>query len=260
MSEFRRLLGVKPTDARLPEKHIDVSASIPTSFDSRTQWAGCVGPVLDQGHCGSCWAFGAIESLQDRFCIHSNGKQNVTLSEQDLVSCDSTNDGCDGGQPISAWDYLKKTGAVTAACYPYEMGTCHHPGCTEWNTPQCNMTCANGGNWKSSKTFAASAYSISSKVPSIQTEIMTNGPVEVTFAVYEDFANYQSGVYSHVSGSLLGYHAVKNVGWGTANGTDYWIIQNSWNPTWGIEGFFWIKRGVDECGIEDQCVAGLPKL
>jgi hypothetical protein len=86
---------------------------------------------------------------------------------------------------------------------------------------------------------------------------------KVAFAVYEDFANYQSGVYSHQSGSLLGYHAVKNIGWGVSGGTKYWIIQNvsfvlfaefkpdsynlqSWNTSWGMNGFFLIKRGTDE--------------
>lgn len=236
-------------------------AAVPTAFDSRTKWQGCVGPILDQGHCGSCWAFGAVESLSDRFCIQSKGAINISLSEQMLVSCDTTDGGCDGGQPINAWQYLEKFGTVTSACYPYDMGSCHHPGCSEWNTPTCNTTCQNGDSFTKYEYFADSAYAISSKVVDIQTEIITNGPVEVSFAVYEDFATYTSGVYIHTNGSLLGYHAVKNIGWGVDSaGVDYWIIQNSWNPTWGMQGFFYIRRGTDECGIEDDVVAGLAKL
>lgn len=86
---------------------------------------------------------------------------------------------------------------------------------------------------------------------------MTNGPVEVSFTVYADFEAYKSGVYTHVSGSELGGHAVKMLGWGVDNGVEYWIIANSWNETWGNKGYFWIKKGVNECGIEGSAVAGL---
>ncbi len=96
-------------------------------------------------------------------------------------------------------------------------------------------------------------------VAAIQTEIMTNGPVEAAFTVYQDFLTYTSGVYKHVSGSELGGHAVRILGWGVDSGTNYWIVANSWNQYWGNNGYFWILRGVDECGIESGIVAGLAK-
>ena len=65
-----------------------------------------------------------------------------------------------------------------------------------------------------------------------------------------------SGVYEHKSGSMLGGHAIKLLGWGTENGVDYWLVANSWNPDWGDNGFFKIRRGTDECGIESNVVAG----
>jgi len=81
---------------------------------------------------------------------------------------------------------------------------------------------------------------------------MTNGPLAVAFTVYADFPTYTSGVYTHTEGSALGGHAVAMLGWGTENGKDYWLIKNSWSAKWGDAGFFKIKRGVDECGIEDD--------
>ena len=42
---------------------------------------------------------------------------------------------------------------------------------------------------------------------------MTNGPVEAAFQVYQDFYAYRKGVYEHLSGSLVGGHAVKVVGY-----------------------------------------------
>jgi len=83
--------------------------------------------------------------------------------------------------------------------------------------------------------------------------------METGFEVYHDFFNYKSGVYHHVSGKLLaGGHAVKILGWGQENGTDYWICANSWGPTWGEEGFFRIQMG--ECGIDQSVWACSPDV
>ena len=44
------------------------------------------------------------------------------------------------------------------------------------------------------------------------------------------------GVYQHVTGGVLGGHAVKMLGWGVEDGTPYWLIANSWNTDWGDNG------------------------
>jgi len=72
-------------------------------------------------------------------------------------------------------------------------------------------------------------------------EIMANGPVETGFTVYRDFYNYTGGIYQHLSGSAMGGHAVKIIGWGVENNVDYWIVANSWGSGWGENGFFRIK-------------------
>jgi len=74
--------------------------------------------------------------------------------------------------------------------------------------------------------------------------------------VYEDFETYSSGIYQHKTGRNLGGHAVKMIGWGEENGTPYWTIVNSWNSGWGEQGTFRIIRGNNECGIENDGVAG----
>ena len=89
---------------------------------------------------------------------------------------------------------------------------------------------------------------------------MANGPVEASLTVYSDFLTYKSGVYHHVQGTKLGGHSVKIIGWGEENGTPYWLVANSWNEDWGDHGFFKIKRGSDECGIEKEVLAGIPKI
>ncbi|XVF80361.1 hypothetical protein PTKIN_Ptkin15bG0063500 [Pterospermum kingtungense] len=214
------------------------------------------------GHCGSCWAFGAVESLSDRFCIHFG--MNISLSVNDLLACCGflCGSGCDGGYPISAWRYFVRSGVVTEECDPYFDDTgCSHPGCEPaYPTPRCVKKCVKGNQlWRQSKHYSVSAYRINSDPADIMVEVYKNGPVEVSFTVYEDFAHYKSGVYKHVTGGVMGGHAVKLIGWGTSeDGEDYWLLANQWNRGWGDDGYFKIRRGTDECGIEDDVVAGLP--
>jgi len=159
----------------------------------------------------------------------------------------------------------KKTGSVTDTCYPYPFPACAHhvvspdyPPCPadEYPSPKCDKTCSDGTDFSKDKTKATSAYGVTGE-ENIMAELSTNGPVTAAYTVYEDFLAYKSGVYQHVSGSELGGHAVEIIGYGTENGVKYWTVKNSWNPSWGDNGFFKILRGADECGIESEIVTGL---
>jgi len=122
------------------------------------------------------------------------------------------------------------------------------------DTPACPSTCNDGSAIQ--RTHAVGNVYALGSVQDMMTELNTNGPIEVAFTVYADFLTYKSGVYTYQNGDALGGHAVKMVGYGTENGMDYWLCQNSWTNTWGDNGFFKIRRGSDECGIEDDAVAG----
>ncbi|KAK0580862.1 hypothetical protein LWI29_007223 [Acer saccharum] len=223
VGEFKYLLGVKPTPKKelmgVPVVTHAKSLKLPSSFDARTAWP-------------QCSSIGRIL------------------------------DGCDGGYPINAWQYFKRHGVVTEECDPYfdDIG-CSHPGCEPaYPTPKCVKKCVKGNQlWTDSKHFSVSAYRINSDPHDIMAEVYTNGPVEVAFTVYEDFAHYKSGVYKHITGDIMGGHAVKLIGWGTgADGADYWLLANQWNKGWGDDGYFKIRRATNECGIEEDVVAGLP--
>jgi len=209
-------------------------------------------PIRDQQRCGSCWAFSASEVLSDRVAIATK-KASPVLSPEDMVSCDKSDMGCQGGMLPNAWEYLKETGIVSDQCFPYSAGTGEAPTCTK--------TCKDSETWASSKVKAKSAYAING-VANMQKEIMNNGPVQVAFKVYKSFMSYKGGVYQRHFWELLpeGGHAVKIVGWGTDKGVDYWIVANSWNTSWGEDGFFRIKRGSNQCGIETMGppYAGMP--
>jgi len=86
--------------------------------------------------------------------------------------------------------------------------------------------------------------------------MMTNGPIETAFDVYEDFFSYTSGVYVQNSTQFVGGHAIKVLGWGfdTEVNLNYWLAQNSWGNTWGMSGYFWIGYG--QCGFDSNFIVG----
>merc|ERR1712217_99747 len=239
-------------ESTLPDAVYDSLADPPAEFDSRTQWPGLIHPIRNQQRCGSCWAFSASEVLSDRVAIATK-KASPVLSPEDMVRCDTSDNGCSGGRLPSAWQYLQDTGIVTDKCLPYEAGT--------GKAPSCPNKCEDGENWAQSKVKASSAYAING-VTNMQKEIMTNGPIQVAFKVYKSFMSYKTGVYQKHWYEFLpeGGHAVKIVGWGVESGVDYWLVANSWDTTWGLDGFFKIKRGSNEGRIETQGppYAGMP--
>lgn len=87
---------------------------------------------------------------------------------------------------------------------------------------------------------------------------MNYGPMETGFTVYSDFMSYRGGIYKHTTGYMQGGHAVKMIGWGTENGTKYWLIANSWGTSWGEGGLFRIAEG--ECGVDQSVWACTPDL
>jgi len=272
LGEVKALLGVKAGGPRLPEKtEFEVEfKDVPATFDSRTNWPNCptMQVVRDQSACGTCWAFGAVEAMSDRYCTYKVNA-NFSASAADVGFCCgfSCGDGCNGGYPSAAWNYWVSKGVVDEdGCYPYPFPSCDHHMPDSKNpcpsniypSPKCPNTCKNGKTWSASKHFGSKVYSVSGEQRIMQ-EIFANGPVETTFSVYQDFLAYKSGVYKRTSSQYLGGHAVKFVGWGVEDSTNYWLVANSWNPHWGDQGYFKIVRGTNECGIESSCNAGVPK-
>ena len=99
----------------------------------------------------------------------------------------------------------------------------------------------------------------------IRREIYHWGPVTSGFSVYDDFMAWDGknpAVYQWDGASAeQGGHAIVIVGWGTSSeGTPFWWIRNSWGPEWGVNGYFRIRRGENECGIEENIIVGLPNL
>nr|CDJ88561.1 Peptidase C1A domain containing protein [Haemonchus contortus] len=250
---------------------------IPDEYDPRKIWSNCTSfYIRDQANCGSCWAVSTAAAISDRICIATKARKQVNISATDLVTCctPTCGFGCDGGWSIKAWEYFTYAGLVSGGeyrskrcCRPYPIHPCGHHGndtyygeCPEEaSTPPCKKKCQPGYRklYRMDKRYGTEAFELPKSVKAIQKELLKNGPVTASFAVYEDFSLYKSGIYRHTAGELRGYHAVKMIGWGKENGTEYWLIANSWHDDWGEKGYFRIIRGINDCGIEENVAAGL---
>lgn len=156
-------LQLKPKDeSNSSNSNVDIQQDLPLNFEPKDKWPKCtnIQHARDQSNCGSCWAHGTTEALEDRLCI-KNGPGQV-LSVADTTGCcgfiDCSSMGCDGGQIGTPWDWFINTGVVTGGdqcdeslCYPYTMPQCAHhveskdlKECGEIKqvAPQCNSTCS----------------------------------------------------------------------------------------------------------------------
>ncbi len=59
----------------------------------------------------------------------------MSLSEQQLVDCDSKNDGCNGGDMETAFQYLKMKGSISEKAYPYTAGSGQTGQCKDIQYP-----------------------------------------------------------------------------------------------------------------------------
>ena len=67
-------------------------------------------------------------------------------------------------------------------------------------------------------------------------EALKKGTVLTSMDVYEDFFSYSGGIYKSESSTYKGGHAIAIVGFNDKE--KYWILKNSWGPSWGEDGYF----------------------
>lgn len=171
------------------------------------------------------------------------GTSPLNLSEQQLVDCDKSNYGCDGGWPYQSLTYLANNGgAMLETDYPYNAR---------------NNACAYTTNTKGAvKPETTKGYFYVKPNVTATMEALDKTPLSVCLDAAL-LSSYSSGVI-RTDNCYGGYvtHAVTMVGYGTtSDGKDFWLVKNSWGTNWGENGYFRISRDlIDDptygvCGI-----------
>jgi len=190
-----------------------------------------MGAVKNQGQCGSCWAFGAVGTVEAQWAIAGNTP--VVLSEQMLVDCGMGD--CNGGWADRAYDtILTYGGDCLANDYPYQASNGAY-------CKTCNIIVSISGY-----NFVDVQYE---GVDALADSIYNNGPHSVYVYANSNFQNYYYGIFDDSSCSTSSYnHAVINVGYDKNSG--FHRIRNSWSTSWGESGYMRIAYGKNTCNIE----------
>jgi C1A family cysteine protease len=212
-----------------------VAAPLPASIDYRT--LGCVGPVRDQGRCGSCWAHSIADAVGG--ALAKSGRPYIDLSVQQLLDCSTQDYGCGGGDTISGAEFVQRRGLMNESAYLYAAiaGTCRY------------------------RTAAATAHIsghllLPNDERALAAALTTHGPLSAAInASPSSMQFYSTGIYRDRSctGTMASLnHAVVLTGYTR----DSWILKNSWGSDWGRQGYLYLARNSGNlCGVATYSVA-----
>lgn len=222
------------------EEQIDV----PEAFDWRDEYPQCVQEVLSIGagmNCSSSYAIASLSSVADRICMGSNN--TVRLSAQEIIDCDTANNGCDGGYVNKVFNFGMKKGFVTEDCHEYKAKS-KECEIDHFESNQCRIE---------NHFYRLQDFCITYQEENIKRELVKNGPVVAQMTAFTDFLAYRDGTYHKTNEAMKfnGQHVVKIIGYSKSmDGSTEWIVENSWGSDWGTDGYVKIAGGRGDTGID----------
>jgi C1A family cysteine protease len=229
--------GTKAASEEVVEANIvelENEGAVPTSWTWLTQ--GAVTPIKNQAQCGSCWAFATVATTEGLYKI--NGAKLTSFSEQQIVDCDTTCDGCSGGWPYLAMAYVATNGLETETAYPYAG---------------VNQKCAYQKSQAITTGVTGAAFVTPKSVSALYAAVYQQPVAIIVEADQSAFQLYSTGIITTGCGVALD-HAITAIGYTPT----YFIVKNSWGATWGQQGYVWISTstqynaGLGACGIFSQ--------
>jgi len=193
----------------------------------------------------------ATEEVESCFILA--GHSAVDLAPEQTVDCDTVDQGCNGGDTVTAYQYMQTAGVEAESNYPYQAGMSGAAGSCTYNasdvvvkisgfkyaTPPCNDTCGN----QDEGTLKNNLYNIA--------------PVSICVDA-STWQLYTSGILTSGSGCQSAYtaldHCVQLTGFGvdSSSNTPFWSVRNSWADSWGESGYIRLLYGQNTCGVADE--------
>jgi len=197
--------------------------------------------VYDQGQCGSCWAFSATEAIESQWALAGNTL--TSLSVQQVVDCDTKgqDEGCNGGDTPTAYQYVINQGGMNSwSDYPY---TGEDDSCSF----KANNVKAKISSWE--------YVTKNANETEMQYALVAKGPLSICVDALS-WQFYFGGIIQNLCGNDLD-HCVLITGFDVRENVFYenvqiWNIRNSWGADWGENGYVWVQRDYDLCGVADE--------
>jgi len=244
-----------------------VTEGLPPSYTSKRKT-----PVLNQGSCGSCYAFIVADLVANKLVWHNRRMEILNLSPKYVMSCYDPVKPCSGHSPEKVFEWAEQTNFKFPTLYtvPYDMfkaikdqnkGDCppvvgkamprvtSHHTLTEW-VPEINSALP--------EFTEREKKLIARNVKNMKSAILYTGPIWGSISVYADFLSVDSDeIYEPLDFRLntrrIGGHAIIITGWGTSPSGGWWECKNTMGTKFGDNGYFRIRMGLNTCGIESRC-------
>jgi len=235
--EYKKLRSRKSGEPWFQSPQVEAELSTDGPNPSTVDWRekNVVSKVKNQGGCGSCWAFASTETMESQYAIAS-GKL-LELAPQAYVNCVKNPEacggtgGCEGATFELAYNTSKVLGLPLEADLPYQGmdGTCKP--------------------YKAAVKNSGFVKLPANDAKALETAVATKGPIAITAAA-EPWMLYGGGVFSGCTGDSGADldHGIQVVGYTPT----YWIVRNSWGPTWGEKGYIYISRKNDDTTTIDK--------
>ncbi|CAI7783946.1 unnamed protein product, partial [Closterium sp. NIES-54] len=260
--------------------------TIPPSVDWTSRIPSALLAAKNQGSCSACWIFAPVAAVEAAYAIAYN-LAPPNISEQKAIDCQGTWS-CDGGKPDDAFNYIAASGGLpTADSYPY-TGILNSATCKVNDQISARFRVRRLLSTEDATTTAitvpahhsrmlaiykpAGASPVPATMPSAPYSISTfesigvSGWLGIALAVQrqpvvvyidaraDSFKAYTGGfVYNDPNCYSSGIvdHLVVVVGFNMIDAVPYWIVRNSWGPSWGENGYMRIAiaGGAGICGM-----------